>query len=108
MLTVGAVIPSPCHESFYGKYRTHLKKARNLPPKGGKRKPVDEHPAANKKPKQHIVRITDIKELEGLKGASLKAQMQAWGVSARRDKVAQQRARLLSVAEDWLRQQKKD
>jgi len=44
---------------------------------------VDEQPAAHKKPKQHTVRIADIKELEGLKGASLKAQMKAWGVAAR-------------------------
>lgn len=108
MLNVGAVIPSPCHESFYGKYRTLLKNARNLPPKGQKRKTVDEHPN-NKKPKlQQTVRISDLKVLKGLKGASLTAQMKAWGVPVRRDSVAQQRERLSIVVKDWMQQEKTD
>jgi len=36
------VVTEPGHEAFYGKYRTYLKHARNLPAKGQKRKQVEE------------------------------------------------------------------
>jgi len=54
------------------------------------------------------VRITDVKELEGLRGASLATQMKAWGVPVRRDSVARQRERLSIVVKDWMQQEKKD
>jgi len=107
LLTSAAVITASCHESFYGKFRTYLKNARNLPPKGKKRKTEDELPN-NKKPKlpPPTERITDLKVLKELRGVALEAQMKAWGVSKRTDKVAEKRERLLIAVKAWLEEQK--
>ena len=111
-LSIGAVIPAPCHEHFYGKYRTLLKQARNHPPKGRKRKPAEvQQPKtptpkcpARQSPTQTTAltkqpptkRIEALEELAALNGRALEAQMRAWGVPVKKsDKVGKRRDKLL-------------
>lgn len=105
------VVHSPCHETFYGKYRTYLKQARNLPQKGQKRrgKKGVGGQQASKRIKQQPERIEDMQALEKLKGKDLEAQMQAWCVPIRKkDPVKVKRKRLLDTVWAWLQEQKKD
>jgi hypothetical protein len=110
------VIASPHHEAFYGKYRTYLKKVRNLLPQGQKRKEtiavqgkaVKGQPAKKPKPKPkpdpnpNVIKITNKEQLQKLKGTKLNEQMKAWGVPIGKGEAAlvdAKRARLVAKFE---------